>query len=207
VLVPFGRDKLDREDPELVRDLAVGLLTHARSQPEPVRASVSRAFAPALARAVAAHPEDISARECLGVALAWQGRLTAALEACEETLARVPRREAVLCDAGVVAQRLNLPDGGLEYWQRALAVNPSAARYRFEVAKILSDRGDWDRAVAECRRVLAVHGTHANSRLLLMQDYLRRGMKAQARAELETALALRPPNEAQLRQMFADLLR
>lgn len=206
-LVPFGREVLDANDTELIRDLAIGLVTRARLGSESIRFEISRAWLPVLQRAVRDHPDDLPARECLGVALAWQGNLTAALAACEETLASVPRREVVLSDAAYIAQRLGLTEKSLDFWRRALAINPSSSRYRFEVASGLTALGDWAGAVAECRKVLAMNGGHVPSRLLLVQYYKQTGDKPRARAELLTVLALRPSNEAALRQQFAEVLR
>src|SRR5262249_26407211 len=151
-------------DPELARDWAVGLIGRARTLPESFQVELSRRVAPLLQEAVHAHPEDVGARESLGIALAWQGSLQPALATCAATLARAPRREWVLCDAGIIAQQLGQGDRSLGYWQRALAVNPLAPRYRFEVAKLLAQGGDWAQAVTEAKRVLAQNGSHVNSR-------------------------------------------
>jgi Tfp pilus assembly protein PilF len=207
LLLPFGHDRVDSSDPELLRDLAVAAVGRARSQTVAVRARVGQDFGRALEEAVQAHPDDLSARESLAVCLAWQGQLAPALEECEAALARAPRRELALSDAGLIAQQLGLTDRSLAYWERALAVNPRSTRYRFALAQLLAARGDWEKAAAESRRILAQDGTHAFSRLMLMRYYLHKGQRAQARAELETALALHPPIEAQLRKQFADLLR
>jgi predicted CXXCH cytochrome family protein len=206
-LLPFDHDRVDGSDRELLRDLAIASIVRARSQAVAVRMRVSRDFTPLLAEAVRAYPDDLSARESLAVSLAWQGQLRQALAECEEILARVPRRELALTDAGVISQQMELADKSLAYWQRALEVNPWSTRYRFAMAKLLSMRDDWDKAAAESRRILAQNGDHIFSRLLLLEYYLRNRKTAEARAELETVLALHPPNEAQLRQRFADLLR
>lgn len=205
-LVPFGHDRVDPGDAELARDLAVGLVARARTRPA-LRAEVSRTFLPALDRAVRSHPDDLAARESLGVALAWQGRPDLALAACDATLAAAPRRELVLSDAGLISRTTGQPDRSLDYWRRALAVNPSSSRYRFEVAALLAQRGEWEAAAAECRRVLARNGSHQGTRLVLVQYYLHHGMKPQARGELEAVLAFGPPNAAELRRTFGELLR
>jgi hypothetical protein len=205
-LVPFGRDRVDPDDAELLRDLAVGLIARARTRPA-FRAEASRAFLPVLEGAVRSHPDDLAAREGLAAALAWQGRPDLALAACDAALAVAPRREQALSDAGFISRNLGLPDRSLDYWRRALAVNPSSSRYRFEVAALLAQRGEWEAAAAECRRVLARNGGHQGTRLVLVQYYLHHGMRPQARGELEAILAFDPPNAAVLRQRFEELLR
>lgn len=206
-LLPFGHDQVDTNDRELLRDLAIASVSRARSETMVVRRDVSNDFLSILSEAVRAHPDDLSARESLAVCLAWQGQFGPALDECEEILARAPRRELALTDAGVIAGQMRLLERSLSYWQRALAINPASTRYRFMIAQLLMGRGDWDAAAAECRRLLAQNGAHPFARIMLVQYDLRKGNRAEARAELEKVLALHPPNEAQLRQQFAELLR
>jgi tetratricopeptide (TPR) repeat protein len=206
-LRPFHPRSNDSNDPELSRDRAVAVIARARTQSDTVRVAVGRQLVPVLDLASGAHPDDLPARESLDVALAWQGDLDAALAACEATLAVAPNRELVLADAGLIAQRLGLNERSLSYWRRALAINPHSSRYRYEVANALAVRGDWPAAVNECRTVLAANGGHVPSRLLLMQHYWQTGVKDKARAELVAILALHPPNEAILKERFAEILR
>jgi hypothetical protein len=206
-LVPFGRDSFDDRDPELTRDRAVALVNRARHQSESVRIEIARATLADLDRTVRAHPDDLPARECLGVSLAWAGNLEASLAECEATLARAPKREQVLSDAGLTAQRLGLGEKSLGYWRRALEINPSSSRYRYEVANALAAGGNWPAAVAECRKVLDANGGHIPSRLLIMQFHWLNGAKDSARAEFVAILALHPPNETFLRTRFAEILR
>lgn len=207
LLAPFGQDRADDRDPELARDLAVAWTARARTQSDAVREAVSRRWLAALSRAAGDHPDDLPAAESLGVALAWRGMLPEALAVCESTLRRAPRRELVLSDAAVIAQKLGRNDLSLDYWKRALAVNPSSSRYRYEVANALFLQGNREAAAEECRHVLASNGGHVPSRLLLAQLYWEGGAKPQAKAELLVVLALHPPNEAALRVQFAEILR
>jgi tetratricopeptide (TPR) repeat protein len=207
LLVPFGRDALDPADAELTRDWAVVLVARARTQSEAVRTEVSRAARPHLERAARAHPDDLPVRESLGVALAWQRDLQRALAEHDAALAVAPRRELILSDAGVTAARLGLTDRSLDYWRRAAAVNPSSSRYRYEAATQLARRGDAGEAIAGLKAVLARSGGHVGSRVVLMQLYYRNGLKAQARDEWTAILALRPPDEAELRRRFEPLFR
>jgi hypothetical protein len=206
-LVPFGKETLDTADSELMRDLAVGLVTRARTQSDAVRTEIARMWVTVLSRAVRDHPDDLPARESYGIALAWLGQLDAALIESEATLAVAPKRELVLSDAGVITQRLGLNDKSLGFWKRALEINPHSSRYRYEVANALTVKGDWPEAVAECRTVLAANGGHVPSRLLIMQFYWQSGDKVKAREEFTAILALHPVNEAQLRERFTELLR
>jgi tetratricopeptide (TPR) repeat protein len=207
LLVPFGRDAVDLTDPDLARDWAVALMGEGRVRPDAFRSEASRHCLPTLERAVRSHPDDVVAREGLALAWAWQGLFEQALTECEAVLARAPRREVVLTDAGLITQKMGRFDLSLGFWQRALAVNPWSSRYRFEVAQLLAVQGDREKGVSECKRILARNGSHVNSRFFLMRYYLQNGMRAQARVELETILALHPPNAAELRQTYGELLR
>jgi tetratricopeptide (TPR) repeat protein len=205
--VPFGQNHVDWEDPEQARDLAVGLVTRARVRSEQFRQATSAAFLPILQKAVQGHPEDVPAGECLEVALAWQGKLPQALSVADAVLRTAPSRELVLSDAGLISQRMGLTSQSFDYWQRALAINPRSSRYGFEVANLLSQKGDWEQAARVAQGVVARNGVHSNSRLLLMQYYLQKGLKVEARKQLLVALATHPFNEAQLRQRFGELLQ
>ncbi len=167
-LRPFGQKEVDRNDRELLRDLAVASVGRARSQTPQVRKEVSGDFLQVLKEAVQAHPEDLAAQESLAVCLAWQGELGPALDVCDAVLARAPRRELALTDAGVIAQQMKLMNRSLDYWQRAVALNPTSARYHFALAQVYVSRNDWNEAAVECRRVLALNGAHPFARQLLM---------------------------------------
>ncbi len=204
--VPFGVANPDWKDSELVRDLAVALVTRARVRPEVFRLGASAAFVSILQRAVQVHPEDLGAGECLVVALAWQGRLPQALAAGNAVLKLAPARELTLSDMGLISQRMGMTGLSLDYWQRALAINQRSSRYGFEVANLLAQKGDWDKAAELALGIVARDGMHSNSRLLLMQFYLQKDRKAEARKELVIALATHPVNEAELRVRFRELL-
>jgi predicted CXXCH cytochrome family protein len=206
-LVPFGRGAPPAADPESARDVAVAQIVRARLLSETYQREIGRTCLPVLERAVQRHPDDLTARECYAVALAMDGQYGAALAECETTLAAAPNRELSLVDAALVAKRMDLVEKSLGYWRRALAVNPSSSLYRAEVAAALAARSDWPAAVDECRKVLASNAGYVPARRLLLQYFLKAGLKDRAKDELAVLLALHPPDEAVLRQQFAELAK
>jgi hypothetical protein len=201
--VHFHENRLDLTDPAMSRDLGVALIDVLRNKPDPQsRMELSQFALPLLERATQAHLDDIPAREALGLAQGLQGRLQDALATCEQTLAQAPEREVTLADAAMIAQSLKRPDQSLAYWQRALAIDPWSSHYRYEVANLLAQGGDWDKAEAECRKVLEYNASHQKSRLLLVECELHRGDKDKARAEFKTLLELYPQDAERLRQQL-----
>jgi tetratricopeptide (TPR) repeat protein len=143
----------------------------------------------------------------LGGALQVQGEAGEALAALEAGLARAPGRERSLVGAALAAEALQRPDAAVAYWERAVAVNPWSAHSRSRLAKLLADRGEWRRALEECRATLRTHPAGAETRLFLALCYLRVGDRDRAREEFDTALALDPSNEEELRRWFAEQAR
>ena len=89
----------------------------------------------------------------------------------------------------------------------AVNINPWSSRYRYEVARQLAAQRDWQKAGAECIRVLRYNGSHIESRMLLVRCLLQRGEKDQASAEMERVLALRPRVAENLQRNIDQLLQ
>jgi hypothetical protein len=206
-IVPFGHDAVDLTDPELARDWAITLMGQSRLRPTAFQQEASRLCVPVLERAVTTHPDDLDARDALAFALAWVGQMERANAVLDDTLQRAPRRESALVDAALLTQRMGLLDLSLGYWQRARAINPWSAPYRFNAAQVMAQRGDVAKAVTECQQILAQNAGDFGSRFFLMRQYLQAGQRAQARRELEILLAYHPPAEAELRKTYGELLR
>jgi tetratricopeptide (TPR) repeat protein len=205
-LASFYDATTDPNDEEMARDLGVALMELARQGPDPLRVPASRLVAPWLAAAIRAHPDDLDARDSLGVALGLQGRLDEALGTYEGTLQLVPQREVALADAALMARGLGKRDVSLHYWQAAMAVNPWLSRYRYESARLLADRQEWDKVLPECQRVLKYNAAHLQTRILLVEYYLHKGDKERARTEFKVVRALKPPNVDELERRFAGQL-
>jgi tetratricopeptide (TPR) repeat protein len=187
---------------EVERDLWVGAMTTASSAPPAVRARLAAAALPALSRATEAVPDDVPAWEAKGMALEDRGRDAEALAAFDAALARAPRREGSLADAGLTALRAGRHADAARYWRRAVEVNPYRPHYHRRLAEALSDLGQREEALAECRRALELNPADTDARLLQVACLLEVGRRAEARAAFEDLLALNPPRKDELRSWF-----
>jgi predicted CXXCH cytochrome family protein len=205
-LVNFHQELLDPKDDGTTRDLGVALSTFAGENPNLRKHSASLAV-PLLENALEATPDDVPAWEAKSQALWLQGQGKEALAAVKTALAKAPKRESALESAAVKAAELGQTDEAITYWRRILAVNPHPASYHARLAKLLGQRGDWRKALAECQVVLRDNLIDVDTRVLLVTCCLRTGDKARARTEFNVLLALKPPNEQELRRWFADETR
>jgi tetratricopeptide (TPR) repeat protein len=201
-LVHFHRDLAGPPRAEVERDLWVGAMTTAGSSPPPVRRQLAAAALPALERATKAVPDDVPAWEARGLALTFLGRDPEALPAFNAALAHAAGREVSLSEAGLIALRAGWSEDAVGYWRRAVAVNPRRAHFHRRLAEALSDRGQWEEALAECRRALGLNPADSDARLIQVACLLGAGRRAEARAAFEDLMALDPPRKDELRGWF-----
>jgi hypothetical protein len=205
-LVHFHRDRAAPLDRDAERDLAMAMIHLARGWNfNPVAQQAGRRALPLLDRAVREAPEDEEASADRAFALWLAGRREDALAACETTLTLAPASETPLGDAAFFAANLGLRDRAIEYWRRLLKVNPWQESVYFDLARALAERGEWDEALRQCRAGLRIDPTSMKGRMFLVMYHAKHGEPKQARAEFDTLLALKPPNEEMLRRWFAGL--
>jgi tetratricopeptide (TPR) repeat protein len=202
-LAYFHQDLQDPHDADVTRDMGLALIELAR-QYGPRAAPLGPLALPLLEGAVHRTPDDVAAWEARGYALWMLGRGSEAQEAFEAALARAPKREKSLRDAGLLAEVLQQPERALAYWRRAVVVNPWLGFYRYQLARLLAERRDWSEALAECRTILDLNPASKETRMLRIRCLLGLGEKEKARAELATLLALQPHDPDALRRWFEE---
>jgi predicted CXXCH cytochrome family protein len=197
-LVHIHQDRFAPDDPGLARDLGIALANTGRAE----------LALPRLDAALEAWPDDLDARDARARALAGLGRSRQALDDCEAVLSRAPRREETLTRAALLAAKVQRPDDALRYWQRALAVNPQAARYHFAVGRIYQARGAWAEAADAYRQGLLLSPFDEEARQALVECYLHLGDRDRADDEFQRVLGLNPPEHREaLRAWFASKRR
>jgi predicted CXXCH cytochrome family protein len=207
-LVLFHEDLGDGNHPETSRDLALGLVDLAGLKvPTRVRRRLAQAVLPLLTASLQASSEDVPALQARGYALWLLDRKPEALAALESALAKAPRREEALVYAAAVAAQLGQTETAIEYWQRALEVNPWSARSHYELAKVLAQIRQWPKALREAEEARALNPFHLETRLLMIECYLGQGNKEQARAEFDVVLRLNSQDAAALNQWFDQRAR
>jgi hypothetical protein len=177
--VPFHGAPADaQEKTTLERDLGVAL---CRSGEDGARIAV-----PMLRAAVWASPDDVPAREALGLALGRVGRDDEALAAFQKTLNWEPTRESTLVAAAYLTMKLGRRRDAISFWQRAIAINPWRSDYHAELALVYFDDGNWNAAAAASRDALELRPSWVDVRKRLAQCYRHLGEFEAALGEEET---------------------
>jgi Flp pilus assembly protein TadD len=202
-LVYFHKSLGDPHGPEVERDMGLALVDLARQHGGDAQ-PLSAIALPYLEGAVHRVPDNVAAWEAKGFALWQNDQKPAALAAYEAALALAPERERSLTDAAELANQLGRRDTAIAYARRAAAVNSWVAAYHALLAQLLADRLDWQGALPECQAALRLNPYIRETRLLLVRCYLGKGNLDQARAELETLVALYPSDAEGLRRWFAE---
>ena len=162
---------------------------------------------PLLEAALAARPDDVTACECKGHALAGLGRFNEALHSYLRVLSLEPGREFSLVEAARVALKLGRRQDAVAYWQQAIAIDPWRSDYHAGLALVWFQDGDWRASAEACRQAILLNAVSIKPRKLLVQCELNLGNTAAARAELETILGFDPPDRADLLRSFSEQSR
>ena len=176
------------------------------SSPEIARVAATQGL-PLLEAAVRDRPDDLSARESLGHALAILGRREEGLQVFEEVLRIEPGRELALRSSGRLLTRLERPDRARIALQKAIAVNPWMSDYHLALAGVCYIAEDWPAAVAACRDAIRLNPELFEARSLLVQCYLRAHMPDKADAEFQIMLRFYPASRDVWQQWYEQQKR
>ena len=198
-LVHFHRDRLSENERALTeRDRGIAL---ARTGTD---AAVAAAL-PLLEAAVAARSDDLTAWESLGEVLDRLRRPADGLAAYQVALARDPSRQTALEGAAHLAYKADRYKESVDFWKRAIAVNPWRTDYHSDLALAAVEARDWTTAALACRHALELNPSLLTVRKWLVQSYLHLGDRAAARKEFDALLAFDPPDRDALLRRFTSL--
>jgi len=188
--------------------MAILVVELARSYDQVANALAGSAL-PLLERALHEAPSDVPAREAESYALWLVGRPYEALAAFQSVLALAPDREESLVGAASLEARLGPTEAAIASWHRALAVNPQMSEYHAQLAVVLAQRRHWQQARSECQEAIRLNPATVplETRALGILCLLQLGDQDQAHREIETLMALDPPDPDGLRRMFANYLK
>ena len=93
----------------------------------------------------------------------------------------------------------------IEFWKKAIAVNPWRSDYHAELADAALHLRDWRTAAQACKEALRLNPTLVQVRKWLVTCELRLGNREHARDELETLLRFDPPDRDELLRRFSVL--
>ncbi len=157
---------------------------------------------PLIEAVLAARPDDLPALEAKAGILGRLGRPADGLAACRLALAHDPARPTALEGAAYFARMVGRTRESIEYWKRAIEVNPWQFQSRGELAFAQTASRDWNGATLACREALRLNPFAVPVRRWLLQSYLHLGDRRAARAELEILLGFDPPDRDDLLRMF-----
>lgn len=192
----------DPKQPELLRDLGIGLVMMiAQGKLEPLR--YEQKALGLLEAATWRAANDVEAWQARGHLHSMSQQLWPALTAYETVLAHEPEHETALIAAAATAQGLNDSELALKYWRRAVELNPCMAKYRANLVNLLARKGVWDEVHRETEAWLKLDPGDVTARMLHIKCLLRIGKRAEASAEFAQVEALRPPNLPEFQKWFA----
>jgi hypothetical protein len=190
------------------RELGVALIELVQNWPQDtLKVEVGRRALSYLDAALERRPDDVPALQAKGYALWVLGFKGEALATLQTALAKAPEREMCVTYAASLATALRQDELALRYWERAVALNPWAVRYHYELARALAGRGEWRRAVAECEAALRLNPGDVEGRLEEIRCRLAAGDRETAQARFDLLLGFDPPEKDELRRWFAEQLR
>jgi hypothetical protein len=205
-LVDCFRSRLAAPEAEEGRDVGLALVDLAH-MPSPLVPQLGATALPYLEAALRRGPRDLPALEGCAFCLGTQQRYHEALELAETILARAPQRETTLVDAAVYAAMDGQREKSLEYWRRAVAVDPWRSDCRLRFIEALHSHGDYEEAIAQCHEALAFSPGVVPIRKLLVSSYLASGRRDKAQAEFETLCQVNPRNSEELRRWYEEQRR
>jgi tetratricopeptide (TPR) repeat protein len=202
-VVPFRRKQADPRDPELLRDLGIGLVMLASKGKVDPNLYADHA-ASLLDAALARDPGDVEAWVARGHAMMLRNRRAGALTAFEAALQKSPEREDALILAATLAQSFGQIDTATAHWRRAVKLNPYMADYRASLAGLLAAREEWDQVRPQAEVWLRLAPDSVPARRMWISCLLRAGDRVTARAEFRKIEALKPPDLEALRKWFDE---
>jgi Flp pilus assembly protein TadD len=183
------------------RDYAVGLVEMAQ-EGKVAGAEIAREALPLLEQAIGVGAGDVRAWEAKSYALQFSGRKTEAFAAAQTVLSLRPEDEAGLVHAALLAAEVNRADHAIEYWRRAIRIDPYQAAYRQELANVLAKAGDWPSAGVEADEAIRLDPARTTARTLAAIAHDRAGDRSRADELFREVELLAPANLAQLRQRY-----
>lgn len=140
----------------------------------------------------------------LSVVLAAQGKLPAAREASERTLALSPKDAGFLAHHARLLVRLQRRPEAIEFYRRAIELKPESWEAHFELGNELAWDGQITAAAEEFVTALRLNPRHAPSHVNLGTLYARQNRLADAIARFEEALRI-DPNYKEARGYLAQV--
>ena len=205
ILVDFYRDRFPEGDPQAERNLGLGLLKLMRMNMLHPQRHGDRALR-LLEVALGRDPSDNAVRQGKVEAYLLLNRPAEALSEAEVLLPQQPRNGELLVQAAYAAQGCGQADRALEYWRRALEVNPFMADDQAHLLEMLIRAKRWDEAQKHCEKVLHLDPFNVSARQVQIDFLLQQGKRAEAQRAFDILRHLKPPDLPQREEWFRQRL-
>jgi predicted CXXCH cytochrome family protein len=204
--VNFYDDRFPQGDPEAERTLGLGLVKMmSAGMLRPERQGEQTLVL--LESALGQHPRDAELRAAKTQLLVLLGRHAEVLAEARVALAERPGDWRLLAWAAGAAQAEGQSDLALDYWRRAVAINPAVPDYQVSLVALLIRTGQLDEARRRCEELLRLDPFNVSGRQAWVGFLLHDGKQAEARAAFDVIRRLRPPDLAGREEWFRQQLR
>lgn len=137
-------------------------------------------------------PDNPRGHSNLGLYLANEGDLSAAIQQFEEALRLNPNHPDALNNMGMALANSGDRAGAIPYFQRAIQVRPKINNARFNLGQVFASQSQFDEAIAQYREELKVNPGYAEARLQLASALEQQKRFGEAVAGYRETLALAP---------------
>jgi Flp pilus assembly protein TadD len=206
VFMNFYQDRFPQGDPEAERSVGLGMVKMMNAgmlQPERQGERALRLLETALASA----SQDAELRASKAQLLLLLGRPSEALAEARVALARRPGDWRLLAWAASAAQAEGKTDLAIDYWSRAVEINPFVPDYQVNLLALLIRTGQLDAARVHCEKLLRLDPFNVSGRQAWVGFLLQQGQKAEAQREFDVIRHLAPPDLAGREEWFRQQLR
>ena len=183
------------------RDSAIAIVRASMSHTDAIDSAYIDQAMSVLERVMAKDPDDVEAIEMLCDVYLSIGQADKAARACLATLQRRPKREQTLTLLAGILSQSGSHAQAIQYWRRAIEVNPWMSRYWYNLAKSYAGVGQWEMCRQVCAEAVRRFPTSVGARHLLVECQLRAG-DPQAEATFAELEQFQPKGLQQLRDWF-----
>lgn len=205
-LLDFHRGGPDLNDVGQGRDLGVALYQMAL-RGMPLTDADAEFVVGLLDKALDDWPDDLDAWQAKGKILQIVKRPEGAIAAYEAVLERLPQHETALVTLGQIYRDLGRKEEAVEYWRRAVAVNPYVAEYQKNLVLLLAERQAWKELRPYCRAWLELDPGSVEARRTWIECLLAGRQMEEAKTEFAELLALVPAEREKLEAWFTKQMR
>jgi tetratricopeptide (TPR) repeat protein len=206
VFVDFYQDRFPQGDPQAERTLGMGLVTMMNAGMLLPDRHGERAVR-LLESALAPYPQDVELRASKAQVLLLLGRHSEVLAEARSALPKRPGDWRLLAWAAAAAQAEGRTDLALDYWRRAVEINPCVPDYQVSLVALLIRTGQLDEARVRCDRLLQLDPFNVSGRQARVGFLLQQGQKEEARREFDVLRRLAPPDLAGREEWFRQQLK